>query len=209
MNWYRLGVKDIFDHLATAENGLTAAEVIERLARYRPNKLAEEEKISKTKILIHQFKSPLIYILLIAGLVTLLLQEYIDSGVIFVVVIPNAVIGFIQELKAEESVRALKNMVVQKARVIRDGRERELNGEELVPGDIVVLSSGAKVPAEKAVSVMEEDNLTPGDQNNMAFMGTVVVHGRAKGIVVATGSQTTYCQGYQVNLKTADLAFPI
>ncbi len=215
MNWYRLGVKDIFDQLATAENGLTAAEVKERLARYGPNKLAEEEKISKTKILIHQFKSPLIYILLIAGLVTLLLQEYIDSGVIFVVVILNAVIGFIQELKAEESVRALKNMVVQKARVIRDGREREINGEELVPGDIVVLSSGAKVPAdlrlfhvlelrveeamltgesvpaEKAVSVMEEDNLTPGDQSNMAFMGTVVVHGRAKGIVVATGSQTT------------------
>ncbi|MEW6600936.1 MAG: HAD-IC family P-type ATPase [Nitrospirota bacterium] len=215
MNWYRLGVKDIFDQLATAENGLTAADVNERLARYGPNKLAEEEKISKTKILIHQFKSPLIYILLIAGLVTLLLQEYIDSGVIFVVVILNAVIGFIQELKAEESVRALKNMVVQKARVIRDGREREINGEELVPGDIVVLSSGAKVPAdlrlfhvlelrveeamltgesvpaEKAVSVMEEDNLTPGDQNNMAFMGTVVVHGRAKGIVVATGSQTT------------------
>ena len=215
MNWYRLGVKDIFDKLETTESGLSAAEVEERFKRYGPNKLAEEEAISKVKILVHQFKSPLIYILLIAGLVTMLLQEYIDSGVIFTVVILNAVIGFIQEFKAEESVRALKKMVVQKARTIRDGKEREINSEELVPGDIVLLASGAKVPAdlrlfhvlelrveeamltgesvpaEKIVSVIEEDNLTPGDQKNMAFMGTAVVHGRAKGTVVATGSETT------------------
>jgi Ca2+-transporting ATPase len=121
MNWYQLDIKDIFNKLVTSENGLSVAEVKERLAQYGPNKLAEEEKISRIKILIHQFKSPLIYILLIAGLVTILLQEYIDSGVIFTVVLLNAVIGFIQEFKAEESVRALKKMVVPKARIIRDG----------------------------------------------------------------------------------------
>ncbi len=215
MNWYQLDVKEIFDKFKTSENGLAAAEAKERLARYGPNRLAEEKKISRIKILIHQFKSPLIYILFIAGLVTLLLQEYIDSSVIFAVVIVNAVIGFIQEFKAEESLRSLRKMVVPKARVIRDGKEKEINSEELVPGDIVVLSSGAKVPAdlrlfhklelrveeamltgesvptEKIASTIVEGDLTPGDQRNMAFMGTLVVHGRAKGIVVATGSQTT------------------
>ncbi len=215
MNWYQLDVRKLFDKFGTSENGLTVVEAKERLARYGPNRLAEEEKISRIKILIHQFKSPLIYILLIAGLVTILLQEYIDSSVILAVVILNAFIGFIQEFKAEESVRALKKMVVPKARVIRNGKEKEINSEEVVPGDVVYLSSGARVPAdlrlfhvlelrveeamltgesvpaEKMVLPLTEDNLTPGDQGNMAFMGTVVVHGRAKGIVVATGSHTT------------------
>jgi Ca2+-transporting ATPase len=214
MNWYQINSKDVFRKLNTSEEGLTDKEVKERLIEYGPNKLAEEEKISKVKILIHQFTSPLIYILLIAGIVTLLLQEYIDSGVIFAVVILNAVIGFIQELKAEESVRALKKMIVPHARVIRGGKEMEIHSEELVPGDIVLLSSGARVPAdlrlfhalelrveeamltgesvpaEKMTHALKEKNLPPGDQRNMAFMGTVVVHGRAKSAVVSTGSRT-------------------
>ncbi|UCE78959.1 MAG: HAD-IC family P-type ATPase [Nitrospiraceae bacterium] len=214
MNWYQLDIREITDQFGTSDKGLTVDEAKERLARHGPNRLAEEEQISKIKILIHQFTSPLIYILVVAGLVTILLQEYVDSGVIFAVVILNAVIGFIQEFKAEESVRALKKMVVPKARVIRDGKEREINSEELVPGDVVLLSSGAKVPAdlrlfhvlelrveeamltgesvpsEKITSIIKEENLTYGDQKNMAFMGTIVVHGRAKGVVVATGSYT-------------------
>lgn len=211
MNWYQLSVKDIYHKLETSETGLSNAEAKQLIARYGANKLAEEEKISRLKILIHQFTSPLIYILLIAGSVTILLKEYIDSGVIFAVVILNAIIGFIQEYKAEESVRALKKMVVPKARVIRDGKEREINSEELVPGDVVLLASGAKVPAdlrlvhtielridesmltgesvpaEKTTDFIKEENLTPGDQRNIAFMGTVVVNGRAKGVVVETG----------------------
>lgn len=214
MNWYQLDVREIFDKRNTSENGLTVEEAKERLARYGPNRLAEEEKISKIKILVHQFTSPLIYILLVAGLVTIILQEYIDSGVIFAVVMLNAVIGFIQEFKAEESVRALKKMTVPKARVIRNGKEKVINSEELVPGDVVSLSSGAKVPAdlrlfhalelrveeamltgesvpaEKITSTIREENLPHGDQRNMVFMGTIVVNGRAKGIVVSTGSHT-------------------
>lgn len=214
MNWYQLGVKETLNSLGTSENGLSPEKARKRLAEYGPNKLADEEKISKLKILLHQFTSPLIYILLIAGAVTLLLEEYIDSGVIFTVVILNAVIGFIQEYKAEESVRALKRMVVPKARVIRDGKEKEINSEELVPGDIVLLASGAKVPAdlrlihsielrvdeamltgesvpaEKTTGPIKEENLTSGDQRNMAFMGTVVVNGRARGLVTATGAGT-------------------
>jgi len=193
---------------------LLTSTVKQRIEKYGPNKLAEEEKISKLKILLHQFTSPLIYILLIAGVVTILLKEYIDSGVIFAVVILNAIIGFVQEYKAEKSVRALKKMVVPKARVIRDGKEKEVNSEELVPGDIVLLTSGMKVPAdirlihtielkidesmltgesvpvEKISTPIKQENLPPGDQKNMAFMGTIVVSGRAKGVVVETGERT-------------------
>ena len=214
MNWYQLSVEEIFEHLKTSELGLTEEEVKQRIKKYGPNKLAEEEKISKLKIMLHQFTSPLIYILLIAGVVTILLKEYIDSGVIFAVVILNAIIGFVQEYKAEKSVRALKKMVVPKARVIRDRKEKEVNSEELVPGDIVLLTSGMKVPAdirlihtielkidesmltgesvpvEKITTPIKQENLTPGDQKNMAFMGTIVVSGRAKGVVVETGERT-------------------
>jgi potassium/sodium efflux P-type ATPase len=214
MNWYQLSVKEIFEHLKTSELGLTEEEVKQRIEKYGPNKLVEEEKISKLKILLHQFTSPLIYILLIAGVVTIFLKEYIDSGVIFAVVILNAIIGFIQEYKAEESVRALKKMVVPKARVIRDGKEKEVNSEELVPGDIVIIASGMRVPAdirlihtielkideamltgesvpaEKIPTPIKQENLTPGDQKNMAFMGTITVSGRAKGVVVETGEKT-------------------
>lgn len=218
MNWYQIDSKDFFRKLNTSEEGLTDKEVKKRLLQYGPNKLAEEEKINKLKILLHQFTSPLIYILLIAAIVTFLLKEYVDTGVIMAVVLLNAIIGYIQESKAEESVRALKKMIVPKARVLRDGIEKEINSLELVPGDIVFLLSGSKVPAdlrlfrtielkveeamltgesipaEKIISTIKEDNLTPGDQRNMAFMGTIVVSGRAKGVVVETGQRTVLGQ---------------
>jgi Ca2+-transporting ATPase len=218
MNWYQLDLKDIFRKLQTSDEGLTDKEGKERLKQYGPNKLAEEEKINKLKILLHQFTSPLIYILILAAIVTFLLREYIDTGVIMAVVFLNAIIGFIQEFKAEESVRALKKMIVSNARVLRDGREKEISSVDLVPGDIVFLSSGSKVPAdlrlfktiglkveeamltgesipaEKNISTIKEDNLTPGDQKNIAFTGTVVVNGRAKGVVVETGQRTVLGQ---------------
>jgi Ca2+-transporting ATPase len=218
MNWYQLTIKETFEKLSASESGLSDSEIKDRLLQFGPNKFIDEEKISKLKILLHQFTSPLIYILLIAGMVTIFLNEYIDSGVIFAVVILNAIIGYIQEYKAEESVRALKKMVVPKAKVLREGREKEINSEELVPGDIVLLASGARVPAdlrlfktielrveeamltgeslpvEKVTFPIKEANLTPGDQKNMAFMGTIVVSGRAKGVVVETGHSTVLGQ---------------
>jgi len=218
MNWYQSTVKELFKKLRVSESGLTDSEIKERLLQFGPNKFIEEEKTNRLKILIHQFTSPLIYILLIAGVVTISLNEYIDSGVIFTVVILNALIGYIQEYKAEESVRALKKMVVPKAKVLREGKEKEINSEELVPGDIVLLASGVRVPAdlrlfktielrveeamltgeslpaEKVTSPIKEANLTPGDQKNMAFMGTIIVSGRAKGVVVETGHSTVLGQ---------------
>ncbi|MFQ5585876.1 MAG: cation-translocating P-type ATPase [Thermodesulfobacteriota bacterium] len=214
MNWYQLDAREVVKQLKTHDEGLSEDEALQRLQQYGPNQLIEEEKISRIRILIHQFTSPLIYILLIASVVTVFLHEYIDTGVILAVVILNAVIGYIQEFKAEESVRALKKMVVPTARVLRDGKEHEIKSEELVPGDIVLLASGVKVPAdtrliktielkvdeamltgeslpaEKNTNLLKEKNLTPGDQRNMAFMGTAVVTGRAKGVVVETGVKT-------------------
>ena len=214
MQWYRLGFDEILQELESNQAGLSGEEAARRLMQYGPNKLVEEEGINRLKLLLHQFASPLIYILMIAAVVASFLQEYKDAGVIIAVVALNAVIGYSQEFKAEKNVQALKKMVVPKARVIRDGREIEIESAWLVPGDVVVLASGAKVPAdlrliktielkvdeamltgeslpaEKDPRTIGEENLTPGDQLNMAFMGTVVVHGRARGLVVETGQRT-------------------
>jgi Ca2+-transporting ATPase len=214
MNWYQLDHEKIFAELDTSEHGLTSAEAGERLNQVGPNKLAEAERVSRLKILLHQFTSPLIYILLIAAVVTTVLQEYKDTGVILAILLINAIVGYLQEYKAEKNVRALKSMVVAKARVLRDGKEVEINGEAVAPGDLVLLASGGRVPADlrliktielrtdesmltgesipvdKQSAPIAEDNLTSGDQRNMAFMGTVVVNGRAKGVVVATGYRT-------------------
>ena len=215
MQWYQLDSQTILERLqSSASSGLSEKEARDRLAEYGPNKLADEEKISLIALVLHQFTSPLIAILLVAALVTFLLGEIADTAVILAVVALNAVIGFIQEYKAEESVRALKGLVVAKARVLRDGRELEIPSTELVPGDIVLLASGARVPADvrllkttelrvdeamltgeslpadKGSEALAEDKLIPGDQTNMAFMGTAVVNGRARGVVVETGAAT-------------------
>ncbi|MCF6158854.1 MAG: HAD family hydrolase [wastewater metagenome] len=214
MNWYQLHINDVMKKLGTSEKGLTDEEARERLEQYGPNKLTEEEKISKIKILLHQFISPLIYILLVAALVTFLLKEYIDSTVIMAAVALNTIIGFFQEFKAEQSVRALRKMLIPKAKVLRGGHEREIHSEELVPGDVVFLTSGSKAPADlrllktlelrvdeamltgeslpvdKVTLPIQEDNLPPGDRVNMVFTGTIVVSGRGRGIVTETGNRT-------------------
>ena len=214
MSWYKLGIEEIYEKLKTSANGLAQDEVDERLQRYGPNKLPEEKRASRLMIFLHQFASPLIYMLIVAGVVTALLQEYKDTFVIIAVIALNAIIGYMQEFKAEESIRALKKIMVPRARVVRDGQERQINSEDLVPGDVVLLESGDKVPAdlrliktietrvdesiltgeslpvEKSPVVIDQDNLTPGDQKNMAFMGTIVVSGRTRGVVVETGART-------------------
>ncbi|KPK28811.1 MAG: ATPase, partial [Desulfobacterales bacterium SG8_35_2] len=212
--WETLEIHESFDLLSSSEAGLTSAEAEKRLTEFGPNVLAAEEKIRIFSILLHQFKSPLIYVLLVAAVVTFFLHEYIDMAVIMAVVILNAVIGFIQEVKAEQGVRSLKKMVQAKARALRDRREKELPGSELVPGDVVYLSAGMRVPADlrlfhvldlrvdesmltgeslpsdKKTEKLFELNLTPGDMKNIAFMGTTVVYGRGRGVVVETGRRT-------------------
>ena len=162
MRWYQLDTSAVFTELKTRPKGLTAQEVEERLTQLGPNSLPEEAGLSRLKILLHQFKSPLIYILIVAAIVTALLGEFIDTGVIVAVVILNAIVGYFQEYKAETSVRALKSMVVARARVIREGKEGEIATEDLVPGDIVLLASGAKVPAD--LRLVEVTELRPKRQ---------------------------------------------
>ena len=212
--WETLEIQECYDLLGSSEFGLTHGEAEKRLAEVGLNVLAAEEKIKFFSILVHQFKSPLIYVLLAAAVVTFFLHEYIDMAVILAVVILNAVIGFIQEVKAEQGVRSLKKMVQVKARALRDRREKEISASQLVPGDIVYLAAGMRVPADlrlihhldlrvdesmltgeslpsdKSTEKLLEQNLTPGDMKNMAFMGTTIVYGRGRGVVVGTGRHT-------------------
>lgn len=178
MNWYQLEINQIFSELDSSEHGLTGTEAGERLQRFGPNKLAEGRGISRLQILLHQFKSPLIYILLIAGVVTFFLEEYKDTGMIAVVLLLNALIGYIQEAKAEKQVRALKSMVVARARVLRDGKEVEINGEGVVPGDIVLLASGGRVPADvrliKTIELKADESMLTGESTSAEKMSAVI-----------------------------------
>jgi len=212
--WHTQSAGEILEKLGTNIEGLTEDEARLRLEKFGPNRLAEEKRTPVFETILHQFKDPLIYILLIAGVVTILLQDYIDAAVIFAVVVLNAIIGFVQEYKAEESIRALKKLLALKALVIRDSFEQEIDAEEIVPGDIVLLQSGQKVPADlrltqakefqvdesaftgestpasKMTEPIPEPNLQPFEKRNMVFMGGVVASGRATGVVVETGPAT-------------------
>ncbi len=165
--WYRKTPEEVLQELGTGPAGLHEKTAAEKLEAHGPNRLPEAKRVSRIVILLRQFASPLIYILLIAAAVTFALAEYKDTIVIAAVLLFNAIIGFIQESRAEESVRALQKMIVPQARVVREGREREISSEGLVPGDIVLLASGAKVPADiRLVSAIEmriDESLLTGE----------------------------------------------
>jgi Ca2+-transporting ATPase len=212
--WHVLDRAAVESILGTSARGLAGAEVAARLERHGPNQLEEAPPSSLWAILLHQFTSPLIYILLLATVVTLLLREHADAIVIAVVLGLNAVIGFTQERKAEMSVRALMHLVSPHARVIREGREWDVDSRELVPGDLVLLESGGRVPADlrlvaatvlrvdeslftgesvpvaKTTDALDRNDLVVGDRTNMAYAGTVVASGRGRGYVVATAGAT-------------------
>jgi len=211
--WHALDADSVLDRWGTTPGGLDATEAAARLERYGPNQLEEDPPTHPLVVLLRQFRSPLIYILLVAAVVTVLLEEYLDSIVIAAVLVLNAVIGFIQERKAEGAVRSLMQLVVPQAHVVRDGRERVIDSRELVPGDVVLLEPGGSVPADlRLVSVnglqIDESMLTGesvpvtkqvatvdaaaplAERVGMAFTGTVAARGRGRGVVVATGAGT-------------------
>jgi len=231
--WYRLDVNDVLRRLETRYGGLSSLQARENLEIYGPNRLAESKGVSKLSVLIDQFRNPLIYILLVAGLVTLVLQHYIDTTVIMAVVVLNAAIGFIQEYRAEEAMEKLARMVAAKAVVVRNGEEFEIDAGELVPGDVVVLTSGVRIPADvrlfmvkqlkvdestltgeslpvrKQAAAIDGGNLIPGDQLNMVFMGTIVTSGRGRGVVVETGTRTEFGKISVEMKKTEGLKTPL
>jgi P-type Ca2+ transporter type 2C len=211
--WYQLPVDKTLEELSTSEDGLTREEAQKRLEEHGLNKLPETEPQSALKRFLLQFHNVLIYVLLIAAVITALLDHWLDTWVILAVVVINAMIGFIQEGKAEKALESIRKMLSLDATVIREGERRNIDAENLVPGDIVLLESGDKIPADlRLIRVrnlrVEESALTgesvavekhtdpvaagsvPGDQKCMAFSGTSVVYGRATGVVVETGSHT-------------------
>lgn len=213
MDYYNYSVKKTFDEFKTSEKGLSQKEVEKRLGKYGLNEIKEKKKISLFQIFFSQFKSPLIYILLFAIIITLLIGEYVDSMIISIIVIVNAVLGFAQEYKAEKSIEALKKLTSLKATVVRDGREERILAKELVPGDIIILEEGEKIPADarllesislethesaltgESTSVAKEINSIKGkksiaEQQNMIFSGTIITKGRGKAVVIRTGMKT-------------------
>jgi len=193
--------------------GLTAAEAAARLQRYGPNVLPHPRTAGPVLRMLRQLHNPLIYVLIAAGITTFALGELVDSGVIFGVVVVNAVIGFIQESKAEAALDALRAMVHTEARVVRDGHAFTLRSEDLVPGDVVRVEAGDKVPADlrllagaglradesaltgESVSVGKDEVALPpdtvvADRRNMLYSGTLVTSGTGSAVVVATGAGT-------------------
>ncbi|MCK4513867.1 MAG: ATPase, partial [Spirochaetaceae bacterium] len=149
MDWKATTAQAVLDELGvTVSNGLSAGEVQSRLEQYGPNELAEGGRKTTLQRLAEQFKSALIYILLVAAAVSAAVGEITDAVIIFAIVLLNAVIGVVQEGRAEQALEALKKMASPKAVVRRDGRAREVEAAELVPGDTVILEAGRVVPAD-------------------------------------------------------------
>jgi magnesium-transporting ATPase (P-type) len=213
--WHALPVAEVHRALALADpaRGLPSAEAAARLARLGPNTLPAPPRVALAAIVLHQFQSPLIYILLAAAAVALVLGDHADAGIILLVVGVNAALGAFQEFKAERSAESLQSLLRVQARVRRDGVERQLPADDLVPGDVVLLESGNRVPADlrllqvrdlavdeafltgESVAVTKhteplEAGAVVSDRRNLAFAGASVVSGRGVGVVVATGART-------------------
>ncbi|MFP4629591.1 MAG: cation-transporting P-type ATPase [Desulfohalobiaceae bacterium] len=211
--WHAVPVQEVLQKLNSTEQGISQTEAEQRLQTFGPNKLEQARKKGPLQRFLQQFHNVLIYVLLGAAAVTVLLQEWLDAGVIFGVTVVNALIGFIQEGKAEKSLESIQGMLAPQALVQRDGQRRSISAQELVPGDVVLLKAGDKVPADirlleakdlqieeaaltgesvpvnKSVYEVEEE-AGLGDRASIAFSGTLVTYGQGRGVVTATGQET-------------------
>jgi Ca2+-transporting ATPase len=233
LNWHHIETEQVKKLLEVSfEEGLDKKEVEKRLEKYGPNILTPKKKQSKFVRFMLQFHQPLIYILLVATVITFFLNEYLDSAVIFAVVFINAIIGYIQESKALEAIDALARSIDQKSQVIRNGAKTKVDNKELVPGDLVIVQSGDKFPADLRMvhvrdmkvdesaltgeSVAVEKNTDPvpedmvlGDRQCMGYASTVVTSGQGKGCVVATGDHTEIGKIQQSIAEVKDLETPL
>lgn len=211
--WHSIQTEKVLEQLESQSSGLSQQEAEARLAKYGPNQLPQPARRSALMRFLLQFHNILIYVLIGAAVITALLGHWIDTGVILLVVLVNAVISSIQEGKAEQAMNAIRHMLAPQANVIRGGERMTVDGENLVPGDIVLLEAGDKVPADlrlltahstavqeailtgESVPVDKQTEALPlasplGDRSCMAFSGTLVSSGQCKGVVVATGGAT-------------------
>lgn len=211
--WHNVDANAALKVLQTNRKGIAASEAERRLKVFGPNSLSAVDKMPKWQMFLIQFKSPLIAVLIVCGIITIALNHMIDAAAIFLVLFLNAIIGYYQESKADQAVDALASLSSPTCRVIRDGKRLEIDAMNLVPGDIVLLESGDRVPADirlldtsrlridesmltgessdvqKHTEPVEED-ASLGDRKCITFSGTMVTSGRGRGVVVATGSDT-------------------
>jgi len=213
-NWHSIDADATLQRLETSTNGLTAAEAKRRLTEYGPNTLPEKRQRPLWMILLGQFSDFMILVLLAAALISGIIGDPQDTIAILIIVLLNAIIGAVQEFRAERAVAALREMTAPEAHVVRDGQSITLAAAELVPGDIVLLQAGNIVPADvrllaveemltdesaltgestpvnKHADIINEADLNPGDRLNIAFKSSLVTSGAGKGVVVATGLDT-------------------
>lgn len=231
-NWHSLEVDAVFQSLQSTVKGLTEEEALERTAIYGPNLLPESSRESKAIRFLLQFHNPLIYVLIASSVITAFLGHLLDTSIILAVVAINAIIGFIQEGKAEKAIDAIRQMLAPSANVLRDGERKRISARKLVPGDVVLLDAGDKVPADlrlfqshrlqvqEAVltgeSVAVEKGVFPvenraviGDRVSMVYSGTLVIAGKGRGVVVATGLNTEVGKIMGLLSKVEQLTTPL
>jgi magnesium-transporting ATPase (P-type) len=232
-SWHAIPADEAVTRLGTTgAKGLDAAEAAARLQKYGPNRLPEGKKRGPFTRFLAQFNNILVYVLLAAGFTKLMLSLWVDAAIIFAVVVLNGLLGFIQEGRAEKALDSIRNMLSAEARTLRGGETRMLPADQLVPGDVVLLESGDKIPADlrliEAKNLRTEEaaltgesvpaekttdavatNATVGDRECMAFSGTMVVSGRATGLVVATGSETELGRINQLLTDVSPLETPL
>jgi P-type Ca2+ transporter type 2C len=217
-SWHALSIEEIYEELETSPDGLHQEDVQQRIEKYGRNEIESDSGVNKLALLLHQVKNPLIFVLLIAGIIAFIAGETIDTIVILVVIVLNTAVGFIQEYRAEAALEALKSRAAPKADVVRcpeEGECTEMNvdADEIVPGDIILLTTGDKVPADgrifEAVNLAVDEAMLTGeslpveketdpldegtivaDRKNMVFGGSVVIEGRGKAVITATGKAT-------------------
>jgi len=215
-HWHTLTINQAFEQVKSRPEGLSEADAALRLSEYGPNELQAAHRVSAWAILLEQFKNVLILILLAATAISLVLGHGVESIVIAIIVLFAIALGFIQEYRAERAIDALRRMAAPEATVLRDGQEESVAARELVPGDIVILHTGDRVPAdarliesvnmqveeaaltgesvpvEKHTEPLPAEDLAVGDRKNTVYAGTAVTYGRGRGLVVATGMQTEF-----------------
>jgi Ca2+-transporting ATPase len=212
--WHTLKLEEVLHHLKVQDHGLSTAEAKNRLEQYGPNQLKEAPRPTFLQTLWEQLNNFVVILLIIASVISALLGDYVEAAAIMAIVVLNAVLGIVQERRAEEALAALKKLAAPDAQVMRDGHRKSVPSYELVPGDIVFLEAGNFIPADlrllEAINLrVEEASLTGeslavqknaakvldkdvplGDRKNTAFMGTVVSYGRGRGVVTSTGMHT-------------------
>lgn len=228
-----LEIVSLYDQLLSGENGLTQVEAKKRLDQYGKNVLYQKKKISGLSIFLEQFKSPLLFVLIVAMILTAVLREWIDFSVVGLAVLVNVVLGFYQEYRSEQTLEKLTDYIKETTRVIRGGQEMEIDSADLVIGDVIVVSYGSRIPADarilkqyglkidesiltgESVPVEKDESIIPtaqtllADQDNMVFAGTLVAEGTARAIVVRTGFDTELGKVASLMLETKQQATPL